>query len=104
MKEEEILALLRLQKTPSIGDILAKKLIATVGNAADIFTENKNTLLNMLSTKTNNLANTQILKTKIEKLSVDGTIDIGTLTKDKTIGTLLHQLFKDIMGGVRTKG
>ena len=45
MKEEEILALLRLQKTPSIGDILAKKLIATVGNAADIFTENKNTLL-----------------------------------------------------------
>ena len=45
MKEEEILALLRLQKTPSIGDILAKKLIATVGSAADIFTENKNTLL-----------------------------------------------------------
>jgi hypothetical protein len=46
LKEEEILALLRLQKTPSIGDILAKKLIATVGSAADIFTENKNTLLN----------------------------------------------------------
>ena len=45
LKEEEILALLRLQKTPSIGDILAKKLIATVGSAADIFTENKNTLL-----------------------------------------------------------
>ena len=45
LKEEEILALLRLQKTSSIGDILAKKLIATVGNAADIFTENKNTLL-----------------------------------------------------------
>ena len=45
LKEEEILALLRLQKTPSIGDILAKKLIATVGSAADIFKENKNTLL-----------------------------------------------------------
>ena len=44
MKEEEILALLRLQKTKSIGDILAKKLIATVGNAADIFSEKKNTL------------------------------------------------------------
>ena len=41
LKEEEILALLRLQKTSSIGDILAKKLIATVGSAADIFTENK---------------------------------------------------------------
>ena len=44
MKDEEILALLRLQKTKSIGDILAKKLIATLGNAADIFSEKKNTL------------------------------------------------------------
>ena len=44
MKEEELLALLRLQKTKSIGDILAKKLIATVGNAADIFKENKKNL------------------------------------------------------------
>jgi DNA processing protein len=44
LKEEEILALLRLQKTKSIGDILAKKLIATVGNAVDIFSEKKNTL------------------------------------------------------------
>ncbi len=41
MKEEEILAILRLQKTKSIGDILAKKLIATVGNARDIFKEKK---------------------------------------------------------------
>ncbi len=44
MKEEEILAILRLQKTKSIGDILAKKLIATIGNACDIFKEKKNTL------------------------------------------------------------
>ena len=48
MKEEEILALLRLQKTPSIGDILAKKLIATVGSAADIFKE-KNYILQKIN-------------------------------------------------------
>ncbi|CAI8299909.1 MAG: DNA processing protein DprA [Flavobacterium sp. SCGC AAA160-P02] len=45
MKEEEILALLRLQKTKSIGDILAKKLITTIGNANEIFKENKKSLL-----------------------------------------------------------
>lgn len=45
MKEKEILALLRLQKTKSIGDILAKKLIAAIGNAHDIFKENKKSLL-----------------------------------------------------------
>ncbi|MDB9927545.1 DNA-processing protein DprA [Flavobacteriaceae bacterium] len=48
MKEEETLALLRLQKTPSIGDILAKKLIATVGSAADIFKE-KNYILQKIN-------------------------------------------------------
>ena len=44
MKEEEILALLRLQKTPMIGDIVAKKLIAHVGYANDIFKEKKQIL------------------------------------------------------------
>lgn len=44
LKEKEILAVLRLQKTKSIGDILAKKLIATTGSAEQIFTEKKNTL------------------------------------------------------------
>ena len=65
---------------------------------------NTNTLLNMLSTHTNKLTNTQALKSKIEKLSVDGVVNIGTLTKDKTIGTLIDQLFKDIMVGTKTKG
>lgn len=37
MKEEEILAALRLQSTKSVGDILAKKLIATAGSAAQIY-------------------------------------------------------------------
>lgn len=44
MKEEEILALLRLQKTKSIGDILAKKLIAVVGSPSGIFKEKKTAL------------------------------------------------------------
>mgnify|MGYP001038929355 FL=1 len=44
MKEKEILAVLRLQKTKSVGDILSKKLIATVGSAQQIFDEKKNTL------------------------------------------------------------
>ena len=44
MNEEEILALLRLQKTPMIGDIVAKKLIAHVGSATDIFKEKKQIL------------------------------------------------------------
>ena len=44
MNEEEILALLRLQKTPMIGDIIAKKLIAHVGSATNIFNEKKQIL------------------------------------------------------------
>tara|TARA_R110002073_G_scaffold325056_1_gene503605 strand:+ start:44375 stop:45475 length:1101 start_codon:yes stop_codon:yes gene_type:complete len=44
LKEKEILAVLRLQKTKSVGDILSKKLIATVGSAQQIFEEKKNTL------------------------------------------------------------
>ena len=44
MNEEEILALLRLQKTPMIGDIVAKKLIAHVGSATDIFKQKKQIL------------------------------------------------------------
>lgn len=39
MKEKELLAVLRLQKTKSIGPVLAKKLIATVGDVSEIFTE-----------------------------------------------------------------
>jgi hypothetical protein len=65
---------------------------------------NTNTLLNMLSTKTSQLANTQVLKNKIQSHSVNGTVDIQTLVKDKSIGTLINQLFKDILSGVKTKG
>lgn len=44
MKEEEILAVLRLQNTKSVGDILAKKLIVTVGSAAQVYKEKKHLL------------------------------------------------------------
>lgn len=39
MKEEKLLAILRLQKTKAIGDILAKKLIVATGNVEQIFKE-----------------------------------------------------------------
>ena len=39
MKEDKLLAILRLQKCKFIGDILAKKLIINVGDVAQIFKE-----------------------------------------------------------------
>lgn len=39
MKEEELLAILRLQKSKAVGDILAKKLIVNVGDVTQIFKE-----------------------------------------------------------------
>ena len=44
IERERNFAVLRLQKTKFIGDILAKKLIATVGSAEQIFAEKKHTL------------------------------------------------------------
>ena len=41
MKEKKLLAVLRLQKSKAIGSILAKKLIATVGDVEAIFKEKK---------------------------------------------------------------
>lgn len=45
MLEEELLSVLRLQVTPKIGDIIAKKLIQTIGSATQIFKEKKSSLL-----------------------------------------------------------
>ena len=44
MKEEKLLAILRLQKSKAIGDILAKKLIVNVGDVEQIFKEKASTL------------------------------------------------------------
>ncbi|MGK0411949.1 MAG: DNA processing protein [Polaribacter sp.] len=44
MKEEKLLAILRLQKSKAIGDILAKKLIVHIGDVAQIFKEKTATL------------------------------------------------------------
>ncbi|WP_339662992.1 DNA-processing protein DprA [uncultured Polaribacter sp.] len=45
MKEEKLLAILRLQKSKAIGDILAKKLIVHIGDVEHIFKEKPTTLL-----------------------------------------------------------
>lgn len=44
LKKEKLLAVLRLQKTKSIGDILAKKLISVTGDVEQIFEEKEATL------------------------------------------------------------
>lgn len=45
MNKDELLAVLRLQATAKIGDIMAKKLISTTGSAINVFKETKNALL-----------------------------------------------------------
>jgi DNA processing protein len=47
MKDEKLLAILRLQKSKAIGDISAKKLIVNVGNVEQIFKEKLATLQNI---------------------------------------------------------
>ena len=44
LKKEKLLAVLRLQKSKAIGDIIAKKLIANVGDVEQIFKEKPTTL------------------------------------------------------------
>lgn len=80
MKEEELLAVLRLQKSKAIGDILAKKLIVNVGNVAQVFKEKpsvlgkingigSHTLKHLLHAKNSQLAEQElayILKNNIE--------------------------------------
>ena len=44
MNSEKLLAILRLQATKNVGDILAKKLIATTGSIEQVFLEKKSTL------------------------------------------------------------
>lgn len=45
LRKEKLLAILRLQKTKTVGDILAKKLIAATGDVTQIFEEKKANLL-----------------------------------------------------------
>jgi len=55
-------------------------------------------LLNTLMTKVDGT-----LKAKIEKLSVDGKVDLSAVVKNKSIQTLLSGLFKDISTGTKNK-
>jgi len=45
LKKEKLLAILRLQKTKAVGDILAKKLIVATGDVRQIYKEKASTLL-----------------------------------------------------------
>ena len=64
----------------------------------NIMNINTNTLLNTMLTKID-----PTIKSKIEKLSVDGKVDLSLLVKDKGIQTLLADMFKDIATGAKTK-
>ena len=59
---------------------------------------NTSTLLNTLMNKVDST-----IKAKIEKLSVDGKVDLISLSKDKGIQSLLTELFKDISTGAKNK-
>jgi len=64
----------------------------------NIMNINTNTLLNTMLTKID-----PTIKSKIEKLSVDGKVDLSLLVKDKGIQTLLADMLKDIATGIKTK-
>ena len=64
----------------------------------NIMNINTNTLLNAMLTKID-----PTIKSKIEKFSVDGKVDLSLLVKDKGIQTLLADMLKDIATGIKTK-
>ncbi|MFY0603948.1 MAG: DNA-processing protein DprA [Flavobacteriaceae bacterium] len=57
MEKEKLFAILRLQKVKTIGNILAKKLISTVGDVENLFKENLGTLQKINGIGTNAIAN-----------------------------------------------
>ena len=61
---------------------------------------NTSTLLNLLSSNTKLDSQT---KQSLEKLSVDGKIDLSSALKEKSVQTLLSGLFKDILSGAKSK-
>lgn len=73
MKEETLLAVLRLQKSKSVGDILAKKLIAYTGDVTQIFKEKSTTLAKINgigSLVIQNLFNKETLKRAEKELEI----------------------------------
>lgn len=59
---------------------------------------NTATILNLLSPKLNS-----VVKEKLDSLSVDGKINMGAVSKDKSIQTILSGLLKDISTGANSK-
>ena len=72
MNKEELLAVLRLQNTSKVGDVLAKKLINIVGSASQVFKETKSSLLKIDGIGTHlvaNISNQEHLKKANEELN-----------------------------------
>jgi DNA processing protein len=65
LKKEKLLAVLRLQKTPSVGDILAKKLIVATGDVEQIFQEKSKVLQKI------NGIGTHVLRQLLNKKSLE---------------------------------
>ena len=65
MKKEKLLAVLRLQATPNIGDIIAKKLIAHTGSVEQIF-EEKVSILQRINGVGTHVANSLFEKKNIQ--------------------------------------
>ena len=68
MSENELIALLRLQRIPHVGDVIAKRLIDRCGSAEAIFREKKGHLLKIDGVGTmmlNGLKNEDHLKAQV---------------------------------------
>ena len=82
MSENELIALLRLQRIPNIGDVIAKKLLDRCGSAEAIFQEKRNNLLKIdgIGTFTiQNLYDKEHLEAAEEELEFAKKNDIETL-------------------------
>ncbi len=106
MNKEKTLAILRLQKTKLIGDILAKKLIVTTGDVEQIFKENPSNLLKINGIGTNitnqlfDKTNHKLAENELEYI-IKNKIKVSYFLNDDYPKNLLHcidgpiLLFKD---------
>ncbi|TVZ56163.1 DNA processing protein [Lutibacter sp. Hel_I_33_5] len=95
MQKEKLLAVLRLQRSKAVGDILAKKLIAKVGDVEQIFKEKPTTLqkINGIGSHvTNHLFDTKNLQEAEKELNYiqDNKIDYSYFLEDDYPVNLQH--------------
>lgn len=95
MKEEKLIAILRLQATKNIGSVLAKKLITATGDIKQVFNEKKSTLhkINGIGSNiTTHLFNVENLKRAEEELKYiqQKNIDFSYFLDDTYPNNLKH--------------